>query len=180
MLRGYLPDQNHRRKTRTLGVWPGQTAPTAGGESDWWTASKAQTGPETHRLCCFHIGANGNASQGKAAWHLVIPPWGRQSLLPGTWRPRTDRRGDGRCLAPSSPGGTCFGAFLLPFSATSDVLPSDWRREKQRKHDEEFQSVIYTLDWGVQPYCFISDHGANKGTGLHGAGAHGFSPALTK
>lgn len=52
-LRNYLPDQNPRQKTRTLDVWPGQTAPTAGEESDWWTASMAQTGPETHHVCCF-------------------------------------------------------------------------------------------------------------------------------
>lgn len=47
-LKDYLPDQSHRRKTRTLDVWRGQTDPPAAQESDWWTASKAQTGPETH------------------------------------------------------------------------------------------------------------------------------------
>lgn len=32
----------------------------------------------------------------------------------------------------------------------------------------------------VQPYCFISNHGTNKGTSLHGAGAHSFCSALTE
>lgn len=32
----------------------------------------------------------------------------------------------------------------------------------------------------VQPYCFISNHGTNKGTSLHGAGAHCFCSTLTE
>lgn len=116
----------------------------------------------------------------------LIPPWGRPNPLPGTWTPRTYRRGDDRSPGPSSPGGTSSGAYQQPLWATSDFLLSKHKRKGLMENPRGNNCAARSTRWGKRkrPRCaadrFIPDHGTNKGTGLHGAGAHGFCAALTE
>lgn len=74
------------------------------------------------------------------------------------------------------------------FEQLETLFSLNGQERDEGKHEKQLKSVITGLTvqsevWcvaAVQPYRLIFDHGTNKRTSLHGAGAHSFCSALTE